>query len=379
MGYIFDALQQQRQASSTPAPPQDEPAAPKPDIYSSVIPPATDASEPAPLAIQPETAEPNAIAPSQPLASNDFVIPGADEALAQPEFQNEPQTPAEPAFEYQHTATPLALTEPIAPPHHHHDDAWIDGLDDRLVAVTDPASPTAEEYRSIRTSMLARHQRARHLVHLITSATPQEGKTLTTVNLGLALAELPNRRTLIIEADLRLPNFDALLNLPANSPGLLGILRGEETPENAIQAVGPNELHILPAGGRTTNEAVTLLSSNRMSQLVQRLSQDYDHVLIDTPPVVELADAGILSSLCHEVLLIARMRRTPGKLIEQAIKTLKSYHAPVAGLIATDNIAHIGSGYSRYGYGYRYGYRYAYAKPKGRKSRSKKAAAAKAA
>ncbi|MEM6552428.1 MAG: AAA family ATPase [Planctomycetota bacterium] len=375
MGYIFDALQQQNQASkkaAKPVKPQDDTNAPTPDVFSTAIPPVPSAAEPAPLAIAPEPAAQDHRTPAQPLASNDFIIPAPEDAEPQVTLQ----TPTEPDSDTEDAGPTLALTEPIATPQHHHDDAWVNGLDDRLVAVTDPASPTAEEYRSIRTSMLARHQRARHLVHLITSATPQEGKTLTTVNLGLALAELPNRRTLIIEADLRLPNFDALLNLPANSPGLLGILRGEETPENAIQAVGPNQLHILPAGGRTTNEAVTLLSSNRMSQLVQRLSQEYDHVLIDTPPVVELADAGILSSLCHEVLLIARMRRTPAKLIEQAIKTLKSYHAPVAGLIATDNMAHIGSGYSRYGYGYRYGYRYAYAKPKGRKSRSKKTTAA---
>ncbi|MEM1213946.1 MAG: CpsD/CapB family tyrosine-protein kinase [Planctomycetota bacterium] len=372
MGYIFDALQQQRQnnkgKAKTPAPDQAAPTTTggelTPDVYTTAIPPVPEAAEPTSLTIP--TAEGSAadaapITLEQPDQPDESTIFAPSEAV-------DPQTEAD-------TPT-LTLTEPLSTTNHLHDEAWVESLDDRLVTLTDPASPTAEEYRSIRTSMLARHQRARHLVHLITSATPQEGKTLTTVNLGLALAELHNRRTLIIEADLRLPNFDALLNLPPESPGLLGILRGEETPENAIQAVGRNQLHILPAGGRTTNEAVTLLASNRMGQLVQQLSQEYDHVLIDTPPVVELADAGILSSLCHEVMLIARMRRTPARLIEQAIKTLKSYHAPVAGLIATDNMAHIGSGYSRYGYGYRYGYRYAYAKPKGRKSRSKKAAAA---
>jgi capsular exopolysaccharide synthesis family protein len=247
-------------------------------------------------------------------------------------------------------------------------------VDDRLVAMTSPASSMSEEYRSIRTSILARHDNERHLVHTITSATPQEGKTITCVNLGLAFAELRNRKTIIIECDLRLPTFGKLLNCDANRVGLIDYLRGDAKVADIIQQVEGSSLHIITAGGRVSDEAVQLLSSQRMSNLIQGLRAKYDHVIIDTPPVLQLADAGILGSQSEEVLVVARMRRTPRPLVEQAINTLTSYNAQVNGIIATDNPRSRGRGYG-YKYGYRYGYAYGYTPDrKGRKSRNRDAA-----
>lgn len=228
------------------------------------------------------------------------------------------------------------------------------GWDERIVTVADPHSQFAEEYRAIRTSMLARWQHRRHVVHTITSATPQEGKTITSLNLGLTFAELRNRRTIVIEADLRLPQFQRLLNLP-NGPGIIDYLEGDTDLQGKIQAVGPSNLHVLAAGGRSTNDAVQLLSGPLMAQLIKRLRTKYDHVIIDTPPVVDLADAGILGAMSDEVLLIARLARTPRSLIEQAVRTLNSYDAPVAGVIATDQ-RRTGRSYYKYKYGYRYRY-----------------------
>ncbi len=230
-------------------------------------------------------------------------------------------------------------------------------VDDRLVAMTSPASAMSEEYRSIRTSILARHNNERHLVHTITSATPQEGKTITCVNLGMSFAELRNRKTIIIECDLRLPTFSKLLNCDSNRLGLIDYLRGEAKISEIIQQVEDSPLHIITAGGMVSDEAVQLLSSQRMTSLIQGLRAKYDHVIIDTPPVLQLADAGILGSQSEEVLVVARMRRTPRPLVEQAISTLASYNAQVSGIIATDNPRNRGRGYG-YKYGYRYGYGY---------------------
>ncbi|MBL4702662.1 MAG: CpsD/CapB family tyrosine-protein kinase [Phycisphaeraceae bacterium] len=225
-------------------------------------------------------------------------------------------------------------------------------VDERLVSLTNPSCVIAEEYRSIRTGLLAKWENRRHLVHTITSATPQEGKTITSLNMGLIMAELHNRKTLVIEADLRLPQFKKLLNLP-QSYGLVGVLRGEASFKDALLEVGPNGLHVLPAGTRVNNEAVQLLSSPQMSSMIKKLKREYDHIIIDTPPVVELADAGILGAMSDDVILVARMGRTPSTLIRQAIRTLESYRAPVAGVIATDH-----SRSFRQYYYYRYGYRY---------------------
>ena len=229
-------------------------------------------------------------------------------------------------------------------------------IDDRLVTVRDPGSIMSEEYRSIRTSMLARCEQGRHLIHTITSATPQEGKTITSLNLGLSFAELRNRNTVVVEADLRLPTFHKLLDVEPES-GLIGYLRGENELGEIAYGLGETGLYAIPAGGRASKDAVQLLSGPRMAELLELLKAKFDHVIIDTPPVVELADAGILGGLSDEVLLIARMNRTPKPLIEQAVRTLQSYSAPVAGLIATDQ-RHQRRGAYYYRYGYRYRYRY---------------------
>ena len=235
---------------------------------------------------------------------------------------------------------------------------WLSDVDDRLIGLREPGSVMAEEYRAIRTSLLARWNNERHIVHTITSATPQEGKTITSLNLGLTFAELHNRRTIVIEADLRLPTFEKLLHLGTDK-GLIGYLRGEYNLNEVIHQIADNGLHIIPAGGRANNDAVQMLSSQRMCALIDHLRSVYDHIIIDTPPVVELADAGILGSQSDDVLLIARMNRTPRMLIDQAIKTLTSYNAPVSGMIATDQKRIRNKHYYyRYGYRYRYNNRY---------------------
>ena len=233
------------------------------------------------------------------------------------------------------------------------------GVDDRLVSLTQPSSSLAEEYRAIRTSLLAKWEHRRHLMHTITSATPQEGKTLTSLNLGLIFAELRNRKTIVVEGDLRLPQFNKLLNLPSTT-GLAGVLGGNADLATSIHEVGNNKLHVLCAGRQVRNEAVQLLSGAPAARLTEYLKKEYDHVIVDTPPVVELADAGIIGAMSDEVLLIVRMSRTPRTLVEQAMKTLAGYNAPVGSVIATDQSRNRNR-YYYYRYGYRYHYRY-YAK-----------------
>ena len=230
------------------------------------------------------------------------------------------------------------------------------GVDDRLHALTSPGSVMAEEYRAIRTSILARLQNRRHVVQTITSATPQEGKTITSLNLGLSFAELHNRSTIVVEADLRLPQFARLLPLDEGS-GVVGLLEGQADLASEIRRIEGTSLCVLPAGRRLTTNAVQLLSSPNMIDLLKTLRQKFDHIIIDTPPVVELADAGILGAMSDEVLLIARMNRTPRSLIEQAVRTLHRYNAPVVGVIATDQSRRKHGYYDKYGY--RYGYHYA--------------------
>jgi len=172
----------------------------------------------------------------------------------------------------------------------------------------------------------------------------------------LIFAELHNRKTIVVEGDLRLPQFNKLLDLP-DSPGLTGVLREGADLASSIHQVGSNRLHVLCAGQHVNNQAVQLLSSTSASSLLAFLKKEYDHVIVDTPPVVELADAGIIGAMSDEVLLIVRMNRTPRSLVDQALRTLAGYNAPVSSLLATDQ-THQRKRYYYYRYGYRYHYRY---------------------
>jgi protein-tyrosine kinase len=349
MGYVFDAMnrpddenrpKKDGEESLTPSPDGSEPvvgdtADTPPHVSESegtgVQPPATP-DEDAPVfnfseARSTEIPQPGPPAVDVPQDIETFTF---DPPAAAPQ----PQSPTPP---------PLCITS-----------QWAQELDDRLVALTEPSSQLAEEYRAIRTTLLARWEHRRNLVHTITSATPQEGKTITSLNLGLIMAELRNRKTIVIEADLRLPTFNKLLHL-GESKGLIAYLRGEASLGQIIQKLENNPLHVITAGSRASNDAVQLLSNQRMASLLKVLRSKYDHVIIDTPPVIELADAGILGGLSDEVMLIARISRTPKPLIEQALRALRNYNAPVAGVIATDQER----GKNRYHY-YRYGYRYRY-------------------
>ena len=228
-------------------------------------------------------------------------------------------------------------------------------VDERVVAITAATGIMAEEYRSIRAGLLAKWSHKRRLVHTVTSATPQEGKTFTCVNLGLIFGELTNRHTIVVEADLRMPQFKKLLALP-DSPGLTGVLKGEASWAEAVVHVKDRNVSFLPAGekgSRSGQDAAQLLAGPHTATLLAALRREYDHVIIDTPPVVDLADAGIIGAMSDDVLLIVRMNRTSRSMVEQSIRTLATYRAPVAGLIATDQ-----SRASRRYYSYRYGYSY---------------------
>ncbi len=241
-------------------------------------------------------------------------------------------------------------------------------LDDRLVSVTDPSSIMGEEYRAIRTRLLARWQHRRHLIHTITSATPKEGKTLTSLNLGLSFSEIADRRTIVVECDLRIPMFAKMLALEPG-PGIIQVLRGRAELDEAITcSVRPN-LSVITAGDVAVDDAMQLLSSQSFSQVLTTLRERYDHVIVDTPPVLDLADAGIAGGQSDEVLVIVRMNRTPRYLVDEAIRTLNSYDAPVAGCVLTDMQLGSHGGYSYWYRGYhRYGYASRYVSSSGRES-----------
>jgi capsular exopolysaccharide synthesis family protein len=224
-----------------------------------------------------------------------------------------------------------------------------------VLSLTRRQSVPAEAYRSIRTSILFLNPEAPLRTLLITSSEPREGKTATTVNLAISLAQLGNR-VVVIDADLRAPRCHRALGVPAG-PGLAEVLRGQAELSNVVLALnleegritvgsaeGETRLHLLQSG-RPPGDPSELIASPRMREVLQQLSQQYDMVLIDSPPVFPITDSAILAPVVDGVVLVVRGHRTKRQVTTEALERLHFMKANVVGCVL--NGVDPGSGYYR--------------------------------
>jgi capsular exopolysaccharide synthesis family protein len=175
----------------------------------------------------------------------------------------------------------------------------------RLVLRQDQTSkPALEAYRALRTRLMRAQSKAPLKTIAITSALPGEGKTLTTMNLGLCCAQLPQQKVLVIDADLRTCGLTALLDQPGVT-GLAEVLAGKATPDEAIAATNQKNFFVLPAGS-TSAPPSELFSGARWQELLGRCSELFDVVLVDTPPIMPLVDFELISAACQGIVMIVR-------------------------------------------------------------------------
>lgn len=200
-----------------------------------------------------------------------------------------------------------------------------------MVTQVRPQSQMAESYRALRTSLLLSNLGAPPKVIMVTSARPQEGKTTTSINTAIVLAQ-KGVRVLLIDADLRRPSVHKTLGLGPRS-GLSNVLTGSANMQQAISAspILPN-LWILPAGTPPPNPAELLASSN-MKDLVDGLRDQYDHIVIDTPPTLSVTDAVVLSSRADATILVIRSGQTTKQALRRARDILMQVNAHVAGVL----------------------------------------------
>jgi capsular exopolysaccharide synthesis family protein len=187
-------------------------------------------------------------------------------------------------------------------------------------------------------------------VIVVTSAEPDDGKTTLVANVGAALAR-SGRKVLLIEGDLRRNRLDRVFRLP-NDVGLSTLLQEESATERSVRAaVHPtNEpgLFVLPSGP-CRSDAPDLLHSAGLRRLVERLRREYEVILIDTPPVLEIPDARLLSRIADGVIFIARSRRTTIDAAASATQRLAFDKARVLGVVLNDWNPKQSRYYSRYG------------------------------
>lgn len=232
----------------------------------------------------------------------------------------------------------------------------------RLIVLDDPKSFSAEAYRVLRTNLQYVTPGAAPRLVLITSAEAGEGKTTTTANLGISVAQT-ERSVLLVDTDLRRPTLHTLLRVPG-SPGLSSCLAGAALQGAVVTKTSVPNLSLIASGPIPPNPA-ELLSSRRMRELLRAVGEQYDMVLLDSPPVLAASDATTVAPLVDGVLLVVGSGGAPEAAIRRAKEQLEAVHARVLGAVINRFDAS-GNGYSKR---YYHAYDRYYAKttpPKGR-------------
>lgn len=217
----------------------------------------------------------------------------------------------------------------------------------QVVSMTDPHSPAAEAYRSLRTSIQFLALDTPVVTIEVTSPSPREGKTTTVANLGVAMARA-GQRVVIVGCDLRRPVVHEFFGLDGTL-GLTSVILGK-APLSAVLAVVPghNRLSVLPSGPLPPNPA-EILSSWRFAEVLSSLQQNADVVLIDSPPVLPVTDAMVLSGRVDATVLVALAGVTARQEVTRATDLLTQVGAPIVGAVL-NGIAQS----AEYGFGYDY-------------------------
>jgi tyrosine-protein kinase Etk/Wzc len=211
-----------------------------------------------------------------------------------------------------------------------------------------------EAFRNLRTSLTWSDGGEALKTLVVTSAVPGEGKTLTAANLAVTLA-YDGLKVLLIDCDIRRPRVHGLFRLP-RAPGLMELLTASANPgapaPRAIRETSVARLSVLPCGALPMN-AANLLSSTRMRVLLQELQEQYDIIVLDTPPVLATADAGIVASLTDGVLLVVRAGATDRNAAQRAYQQLANVGGRVVGTVLNDPGGEVAKeGYYYYPYDY---------------------------
>ncbi|MEO0108811.1 MAG: CpsD/CapB family tyrosine-protein kinase, partial [candidate division WOR-3 bacterium] len=227
-------------------------------------------------------------------------------------------------------------------------------LTSHLLTHADPESSGAEAFRMLRTSVTFAGLDRPLKTILITSPGPGEGKSTVAVNLATVLAQ-SGSRTLLIDADLRRPVLHTVFNR-RKKPGLTDLILSGRPVDGIAFATGVDSLFCL-ASGTIPPSPADVLNSGAANSLLERLSREYDHLVIDSPPVLVAADAAILAARADATVLVVRASRTSLEALEHARRNLLSTGARLLGLVlnGTRTSRHSGSYYYRYHYGLRTG------------------------
>lgn len=217
--------------------------------------------------------------------------------------------------------------------------------------ITDRKSPIAESYTSIRSSLeFSTSNGAPHSI-LVTSSQPSEGKSTTSVALAISFSKV-GKKVLLVDSDLRNPSLHKYIAIK-NNDGFASVLTKNRQFSDLIKKIDDTNIDFLPAGTSPPNPAEILIASN-IEEFLNSVKDQYDHIIMDGPPIMGLADSPQISSVVGGSILIARTGVVRGRQAKNALSRLQAANAKILGVI----LCQYDSSTQGYGYDYEYSYEY---------------------
>lgn len=208
-------------------------------------------------------------------------------------------------------------------------------LERNLITISDSKSIVSEQFRTIRSNITFSAPKGELKTLLVTSSIPCEGKSTNAANLGVVFAQ-EGKKVLIVDADMRRPTIHHTFRL-SNAEGLSSVLISQQTIQNVVQETFIVGLDIITSGPLPPNPS-ELLASKSMDKLLKVLEQEYDLVIFDSPPLLPVTDAQILSHKCNGTILIADRNKTKKVDIMKAKVALTTSRAKVIGTVLNNSV-----------------------------------------
>lgn len=229
-----------------------------------------------------------------------------------------------------------------------------DGAENVVEEVQDPKSEVSEAYLTVRSNLALATNHGFPRTLMVTSTRPAEGKSTTAYAIATVLART-GKRVVLIDADMRSPSIHQMFSLP-NDHGLSNYLAGHADIERLVQDTAQPNLYLVSAG-HVPPSAAELLSSSKAKEFFDELVRHYDHVVIDAPPLLGLADSPLLAQAVEGVVYVIEAKGVAARSINISLDRLRDSRAPILGGIFTKFVGNAIEGYG-YGYGYGYGLKY---------------------
>lgn len=206
-------------------------------------------------------------------------------------------------------------------------------MSNNLVMLTDKTSVSAEAYRTLRTNIEFSSIDKKLKVITITSSAPAEGKTTVAANIAISFAE-NGKKTLLLDSDLRRPTIHKIFKLP-NSVGFVNIIVGNASKEDAIQKNIVRNLDILTSGIIPPNPS-ELIGSNKNKNLLESLKEEYDVIILDSPPLLAVTDAQILTTISDGTIIVVKHGSTKKDELERSKELLEKVQGNILGVVLND-------------------------------------------